>query len=197
MGILIDIVLCLIAVLFFFLGYRKGFLRKAWWLVDLVVIILLFIMLSPSILKWIEGNTGWKTFLVNRFTSLSEKISQINPESLADFILKAGICLCLGIIVIVVMLIIKLLLKKLIGLKFFEIVDKIMGGIYNVGVILLILLIIGGVLGTFVNFAPIRKASDFFTDTYMAKYIFGDNLLQGFFDKYFPLGTWIAKLFSK
>ena len=26
----------------------------------------------------------------------------------------------------------------------------------------------------------------------MAKYLFGENLLQGFFDKYLPFGTWIA-----
>lgn len=197
MGILIDIVLCLLAVLFFFLGYRKGFLRKAWWLVDLVVIVLLFAMLSPSILQWIEGNTGWKTALVNWLSKLAEKVDKINPEAISDFILKAGICLVLGIIVIIVMLVIKLLLKKLIGLKFFEIVDKIMGGIYNIAVVTLILMVIGGVVGTFVNYAPIQKASEFFADTYMAKYIFGENLLQGFFDKYFPLGTWIADLLKK
>ena len=53
-------------------------------------------------------------------------------------------------------------------------------------------LVIGGVLGTFVNFAPIQSLSDTFSQTYMAKYLFGENLLQGFFDKYLPFGTWIA-----
>ena len=90
------------------------------------------------------------------------------------------------------MLIVKFLMKKLITLKVFEIIDKILGGVYSVAVMTLILLVIGGVLGTFVNFAPIQSLSDTLSQTYMAKYLFGENLLQGFFDKYLPFGTWIA-----
>ena len=192
MSIIIDVILCLLAVLVFFLGYRKGFLQKAWWLVDLVVIILLFMMLSPTILKWIEANTAWKNSLVDWIGSFTGSVPQIQPESVAYFILKAGICLALGIVVVIIMLIVKFLLKKLITLKVFEIIDKILGGVYSVAVMTLILLVIGGVLGTFVNFAPIQSLSDTFSQTYMTKYLFGENLLQGFFDKYLPFGTWIA-----
>lgn len=194
MSVVIDIALCLFAVLFFFFGYRKGFIKKAWWLVDLVVIVLLFIAISPSVLKWIETETGWKTSLVEWIGSLAGNIEQIKPEAISDFILKAGICLVLGIIVIIVMLIIKCLLKKLIRLKVFEIIDKILGGVYGAAVFALVLMVIGAILGTFVNFAPIQNLSNIFTETYMAKYLFGENLLQGFFDKYLPLGTWIAGL---
>ena len=180
MSIIIDVILCLLAVLVFFLGYRKGFLQKAWWLVDLVVIILLFMMLSPTILKWIEANTAWKNSLVDWIGSFTGSVPQIQPESVAYFILKAGICLALGIVVVIIMLIVKFLLKKLITLKVFEIIDKSLGGVYSVAVM------------TFVNFAPIQSLSDTFSQTYMAKYLFGENLLQGFFDKYLPFGTWIA-----
>ena len=88
----------------------------------------------------------------------------------------------------------KFILKKLITLKFFEILDKILGGVYQIAVVTLILLLIGGVLGTFVNFAPIQKLADMFSTSSMAKYIFGHNPLQGIFDKYIPFGTWIAGL---
>lgn len=194
MGIVFDIALCLLAVLFFFLGFRKGFLKKAWWLIDLVVVVLLFLLLSPSILKWITEKTSWRSGLVEAIGSLAEKVPQINPETVTDFILKAGICLALGIIVVVVMIFVKFILKKLITLKFFEILDKILGGVYQIAVVTLILLLIGGVLGTFVNFAPIQKLADMFSTSSMAKYIFGHNPLQGIFDKYIPFGTWIAGL---
>lgn len=194
MGIVIDIALCLIAILFFFLGFRKGFLKKAWWIVDIVVSVLLFMLISPSILKWITEKNTWRTGLINALSSIAESIPQLNPETVADFILKAGICLALGIIVVIVMLFVKFILKKLITIKFFEILDKLFGGIYSVVVFMLILMVIGGILGTFVTFAPIQKLSDFFATSSMAKYIFGQNPLQGIFDKYIPLGVWIKNL---
>lgn len=196
MGVIIDVALCLVAILFFFLGYRKGFLKKAWWLVDIVVSILLFMALSPSVLNWITENTTWREGLINAFSSLSETIPQLDAATIADFILKAGICIALELIVIIVMLIVKFILKKLITIKFFEILDKLFGGIYSVVVFILVLLVLGGVLGTFVEFAPVQKLNDVFVTSSMAKYLFGQNPLQAVFDKYFPLGVWIKNLIS-
>ena len=58
MSIIIDIVFVLFLVLVFYLGYRKGFLTKAWWLVDLALIAIVGFLLSPTIFNAIKNNTG-------------------------------------------------------------------------------------------------------------------------------------------
>ena len=197
MSIVIDIAFCLIAVLFFYLGYRKGFFFFFWWIIDLALIVVMFVLLSPSIMKWIEGSTGWKTSLSDKIAAMTANLPvEINAESVANFILKTGICVVLAIAIISVMAIIKFFLKKLITLKVFGVIDRILGGFYSVIVMFVILLLVGGILGTLINFVPIQKAHDLFAKSYMAKYVFGENLLQNFFNQYLPLGTWIGKLGS-
>lgn len=194
MQIVIDIVLCVLAVLFFFVGYHKGFLKKAWWLVDLAVIVLLFTLLSPTILKVITEKTDIRTTLINTFGGISESIPQLSAEAITDFILNVGICLVLGVAVIIVMAILKLIIKLFIKISFFRFIDKILGGVFVVVLFIVILLVIGALFGTFTTFAPIKSVVDMFSESAMGKFFVGSNPLQGIVDKYVPLGTWIAGL---
>ena len=92
------------------------------------------------------------------------------------------------------MAIIKAVLRRINKMKFFNFIDKILGGIYDVAFALAILMILGALAGTFVNFEPMKNAAEFCNQTYLFKYIFGSNPFQSFADQYVPLGTWIAGL---
>ena len=131
MSIIIDIVFVLFLVLVFYLGYRKGFLTKAWWLVDLALIAIVGFLLSSTIFNAIKNNTGWYTGLADSLASFEDNLN-IQAEEIAEFIIRLGIWIVLGIAVIIVMAIVKWLLRKLSCYKAFEIIDKILGGVYSV-----------------------------------------------------------------
>lgn len=193
MSIIIDIVFVLFLVLVFYLGYRKGFLTKAWWLVDLALIAIVGFLLSPTIFNAIKNNTGWYTGLADSLASFEDNLN-IQAEEIAEFIIRLGIWIVLGIAVIIVMAIVKWLLRKLSCYKAFEIIDKIFGGVYSVLITAAIFLVIGALVGTFDVFGPVAKASDFCADSYVFRYIFGANPFQNYFDAHLPLGTWLQNI---
>ena len=182
MYIIIDVVFCLLAVLFFYLGFRKGFLKEVGWLVNIAVIVLLFAILSPSVCKWLLTGTDLRSALVSAF----EGIPQINAEWLAECIIKLGACIVLAIIEIVVIRILRHFIRKLVQLKAVKIIDKMLGGLFSLVVAIAILMVIGGILGVFIDSAPFSKLADLFTKTSLAKYIYGCNPLQDVFVKILP-----------
>ena len=178
--------------LMFFFGYRRGFLTKAWWLLDIGLIVVFGLFLTPSIQEGIGPSLT--PALEGMFNSLKENGLNIDPASLASVVTSIIIWVGIGIIVIIVMAIIKVLLRKLKRTKVFDIIDKILGGIYGVAISLAVIMVIGALAGTFVNFEPMKNAADFCNTTYVFRYVFGSNPFQNFADRYLPLGTWIAGL---
>ncbi len=176
----------------FFFGFRRGFLTKAWWLLDIGLIVVFGLFLTPSIQEGIGPSLT--PALEGMFNSLKENGLNIDPASLASVVTSIIIWVGIGIIVIIVMAIIKAVLRRINKMKFFNFIDKILGGIYDVAFALAILMILGALAGTFVNFEPMKNAAEFCNQTYLFKYIFGSNPFQSFADQYVPLGTWIAGL---
>ena len=192
MNIVIDVIFVLFMALMFFFGYRRGFLTKAWWLLDIGLIVVFGLFLTPSIQEGIGPSLT--PALEGMFNSLKENGLNIDPASLASVVTSIIIWVGIGIIVIIVMAIIKVLLRKLKRTKVFDIIDKILGGIYGVAISLAVIMVIGALAGTFVNFEPMKNAADFCNTTYVFRYVFGSNPFQSFADQYLPLGTWIAGL---
>ena len=192
MNIAIDVVFVLFCALMFYLGFRKGFLTKAWWLLDIGLIVIFGLFLTPTIQEAIGPNIT--PALESAFVSLQEKGLNIDPVSFAQIVTSVIIWIGIGIIVIIVMAILKIFVRKLNKIPFFAFVDKILGGIYGVAITIAVLMVLGALAGTFVNFAPMQSAADFCNQTYVFKYIFGSNPLQSFADQYLPLGPWIAGL---
>ncbi len=198
MAIVIDVVFVLLMALIFFFGFRKGFLTKGWWLLDLGLIVLFGIFVSPSIKQALAENTSILTKLESAFESLigSGKIINMDAAGFASFVLYLIIWVVLGIIIIILMAILKHFLRKLNKYKPCNLIDKIFGGIYSVVIALIVFLAVGVVLGTFTNFSPIQKAYDLCGDSYVFKYIFGENPFQNFVNEKFPLGTWVGNVFK-
>ena len=192
MYIVVDVLFGLFLALMFFVGFRRGFLTKAWWLLDIGLIVVFGLFLTPSIKQGIGPSLT--PALEGMFNSLKENGLNIDPASLASVVTSIIIWVGIGIIVIIVMAIIKAVLRRINKMKFFNFIDKILGGIYDVAFALAILMILGALAGTFVNFEPMKNAAEFCNQTYLFKYIFGSNPFQSFADQYVPLGTWIAGL---
>ena len=195
MNIVIDVVFVLFMALMFFFGYRRGFLTKAWWLLDIGLIVVFGLFLTPSIQEGIGPSLS--PALEGVFNSWKENGLNVDPASLASVVTSIIIWIGIGIIVIIVMAIVKALLRKLKRTKVFDIIDKILGGVYGLAISLAIIMVIGALAGTFVNMDPMKNAADFCNTTYVFKYIFGSNPFQPFADQYLPLGTWIAGLMPK
>lgn len=176
----------------FFFGFRRGFLTKAWWLLDIGLIVVFGLFLTPSIKQGI--GPALTPALEGMFNSLKENGLNIDPASLASVVTSIIIWVGIGIIVIIVMAIVKAVLRRINKMKFFNFIDKILGGIYDVAFALAILMVLGALAGTFVNFEPMKNAAEFCNQTYLFKYIFGSNPFQSFADQYVPLGTWVAGL---
>lgn len=193
--IIIDIIFVLFLALMFFFGFRRGFLTKAWWLIDIGLIVVFGIFLTPSIKAGIGPSLT--PALEKAFTKLQSTGMKIDPASLADIATSVIIWIGIGIIVIIVMALVKLALRSVNKMKFFNFIDKLLGGIYGVAISLAVLLVLGALAGTFVNFEVMKNAADLCQDTYLFKYIFGSNPLQPFADQYVPLGTWIAQIIPK
>ena len=185
MSIIVDIVLIIFLALMFLWGYKKGFLDRAWWLVDIALIVALGLLLVPTVSDALTVHTGLYGALKNALSVMEEE-----AERTADGVL-------IGIIVIILMAILKAVLKKLRQYAFFKIVDGILGGIYLVVITFAVLMALGLLVGTFTNYSAIAKAHDFCADSYVFRYIFGANPFESFAAEYFPLGTWVAKLFAK
>ena len=195
MNIVIDVVFVLFMALMFYFGFRRGFLTKAWWLLDIGLIVVFGVFLTPSIQEAIGPSLT--PALENAFASLAESGLSIDPASFADIVTSVIIWVGLGIIVIIVMAILKLFLRKLNNLKFFNFIDKVLGGLYGVAICLAVIMALGALAGTFVNFEPMKNAAEFCNQTYLFKYVFGSNPFQSYADQYVPLGTWIAGLFPQ
>ncbi len=193
MNIAIDVIFVLLGLLVFYLGYRKGFLTKAWWLVDLAVITIVGGLLAPTIFDAIKTKTNWYTALVEKLASVEGKLN-IQAESLAETIIVAGIWIALGIVVTIILAIFKALLRKLVRYSVVSVIDKILGGVYSVVLFVAVLMVLGALVGTLDVFEPIRKASETCSECYVFRYIFGANPLQTYADKYVPLGEWIQKV---
>lgn len=192
MSIVIDVVLILFLALMFFFGYRKGFLSKAWWLIDIALIVAFGLLLTPTLSGAITDHTGLYNALCNGLRSAFGEDAERTAALIIDIIVWVGI----GIIVIILMAILKAVLKKLRQYAVFKVIDGIFGGIYGVIISFAVLFVIGALVGTFTNFAPIQRAQEFCADTYVFRYIFGANPLDGFLSEHFPLGTWIGNLFN-
>lgn len=192
MNIVIDVIFVLFLALMFLFGFRRGFLTKAWWLLDIGLIVVFGLFLTPSIKQGIGPSLT--PALEGAFASLKDSGLNIDPASVADIVTSVIIWVGIGILVIIVMAIIKAVLRRINRMKFFNFIDKILGGIYDVAFALAVLMILGALAGTFVNFDAMKSAADFCNQTYLFKYVFGSNPFQSFADQYVPLGTWIAGL---
>lgn len=193
MNIVIDVIFVLFLALMFFFGFRKGFLTKAWWLLDIGLIVIFGIFLTPSIKAALDGSLT--PALENAFTSMVESSGiNLDPAEFAGIVTSVIIWIGIGIIVIIVMAIIKAVLRRVNKIKFFGFIDKLLGGVYAVAISLAVLVVLGALAGTFVNFDVMKNAADFCSQTYIFKYVFGANPFQQYADQYVPLGTWIAGL---
>lgn len=193
MNIVIDVIFVLFLALMFFFGFRKGFLTKAWWLLDIGLIVIFGIFLTPSIKAALDGSLT--PALENAFTSMVESSGMnLDPAEFAGIVTSVIIWIGIGIIVIIVMAIIKAVLRRVNKIKFFGFIDKLLGGVYAVAISLAVLVVLGALVGTFVNFDVMKNAADFCSQTYIFKYVFGANPFQQYADQYVPLGTWIAGL---
>lgn len=193
MNIVIDVIFVLFLALMFFFGFRKGFLTKAWWLLDIGLIVIFGIFLTPSIKAALDGSLT--PALENAFTSMVESSGMnLAPAEFAGIVTSVIIWTGIAIIVIIVMAIIKAVLRRVNKIKFFGFIDKLLGGVYAVAISLAVLVVLGALAGTFVNFDVMKNAADFCSQTYIFKYVFGANPFQQYADQYVPLGTWIAGL---
>ena len=193
MNFVIDVIFVLFLALMFFFGFRKGFLTKAWWLLDIGLIVIFGIFLTPSIKAALDGSLT--PALENAFTSMVESSGMnLDPAEFAGIVTSVIIWIGIAIIVIIVMAIIKAVLRRVNKIKFFGFIDKLLGGVYAVAISLAVLVVLGALAGTFVNFDVMKNAADFCSQTYIFKYVFGANPFQQYADQYVPLGTWIAGL---
>ncbi len=192
MYIVIDVVFVLFVALMFFFGFRKGFMTKAWWLVDLALIVVLGILVAPTVLAGMQGTALYASVL-NKFTAwqTSGTLTISNPETITNVIFSIAIWILLALAVVIVMAILKAVFRGLYKYRAFRFIDKLFGGIYSAAFTVALLFAIGAVVGTFVDFQPIAKAADFCSHTYVFKYIFGENPLQGRMEESFNIGGWI------
>ena len=68
----------------FFFGFRRGFLTKAWWLLDIGLIVVFGLFLTPSIKQGI--GPALTPALEGMFNSLKENGLNIDPASLASVV---------------------------------------------------------------------------------------------------------------
>lgn len=195
MNIVIDIIFVIFILAVFGLSYRRGFLTKAWWLIDLALIIAFGIFLSPTILDALRG-TALYNALYDSLASAVDFIDIENVATMTNVIFTVGIWILLAIAVIIVMAIVKALLRRLTQYKFFKVIDGILGGVYSAALTVAILVLLGALLSTFNVFAPIANAEEFCSGTYVFKYVFGENLFRSQMEKYFNLGSWIYNLIN-
>lgn len=196
MNIVIDVLFVLFMALMFYLGYRKGFLTKAWWLIDIALIVAVGLILAPTVSSALAENTGLLTSLESAFSSLLGDGSFIDLDAAqtADLVLNIIVWIALGILIIILMAILKAVLKSLRKYAAFKIVDGIFGGLYSVVISLAVLIVIGALAGTFTDFSPMKSAYDFCGETYIFRYVFGANPFDQFLSEHFPLGSWIYGL---
>ncbi len=192
MYIVIDVVFVLFVALMFFFGFRKGFMTKAWWLVDLALIVVLGILVAPTVLAGMQGTALYASVL-NKFTAwqTSGTLTISNPETITNVIFSIAIWILLALAVVIVMAILKAVFRGLYKYRAFRFIDKLFGGIYSAAFTVALLFAIGAVVGTFVDFQPIAKAADYCSHTYVFKYIFGENPLRGRMEESFNIGGWI------
>lgn len=196
MSIAIDVFFVLFLALMFFIGYKKGFLKKAWWLIDVVLIVVIGLAAVPTVHRAISENTGLIGKLEGAFSSLlgNVTIAKLDAAGLAGLVTDIVIWIVLAIVVIIVMAILKHILKKLRNYSFFRVVDGILGGVYGVIITVAVLMAIGTIAETFTCFAPVQSAHDICSESYVFKYIFGANPFGEYANAHFPVGSWIRNL---
>lgn len=197
MNIVIDIVFVLFLLLMAFVGYKKGFLDRAWWVIDIVLIVFLGMNFVPKIAQALSG-TGLAASIENAIAgavsggSLFGKTAAELAALALDIIAWAG----LAVAVLIVMAIFKAILKCVCKVQGFRVLDGILGAVYGIVMTLVILLVLGALAGTFTQFAPVSSAYDLCSQTALFKYVFGANPFQETVNSYFPLGTWIYGAFQ-
>lgn len=196
MNIVIDVIFVLFMALMFYLGYRKGFLSKAWWLIDIALIVAVGLILAPTVASALAENTGLQATLEEAFASMLGEGSFIDLDAAqtASLVLNIIVWVALGIIIIILMAILKAVLKSLRKYAAFKIIDGIFGGLYSVIISLAVLVVLGALVGTFTDFAPIKSAYDLCGETYIFRYVFGANPFDEFLSEKFPLGSWLYDL---
>ena len=105
MSIIVDIVLIIFLALMFLWGYKKGFLDRAWWLVDIALIVALGLLLVPTVSDALTVHTGLYGALKNALSVMEEEAER-TAALIVDIIVWVGI----GIIVIILMAILKAVL---------------------------------------------------------------------------------------
>lgn len=196
MNIAIDVFFVLFLALMFFIGYKKGFLNKAWWLIDVALIVVIGLAVVPTVHRALSENTSLVGKLENLFTSLigNATIAKLDAAGLASLVTDILIWIVLAIVIIILMAIVKHILKKLRNYSFFKVVDGILGGLYGVIISVAVLMAIGVIVETFTCFAPVQSAHDICSETYVFKYIFGANPFGEYANAHFPVGSWIRSL---
>lgn len=191
MNIVIDIVFVLFVLLMAFVGYKKGFLDRAWWVIDIVLIVFLGMNFVPKISQALSG-TGFAVSIENAIAgAVSGGLFGKTPAELASLALDIIAWAGLAVAVLIVMAIFKAILKSLRKVLGFRVLDGILGSLYGIVMCLVILLVLGALAGTFTQFAPVSSAYDLCSQTTLFKYVFGANPFQETINAHFPLGTWI------
>lgn len=192
MKIAIDITFVLFLALMAFIGYKKGFLNRAWWLVDIVIIVLLGMSFAPQLTQKL-GDTGLSASIADALSGLANGDTLFGKpvSDVADLAVSVIVWAGLAIVVAIVMAIVKAILKCLRKFLFFRIIDGILGAVYGVCITLAVLLVLGAAAGTFTDFAPVSSAYDVCAQTSLFKYIFGQNPFQETVNANFPIGEWI------
>ena len=194
MAIAIDVIFVLFLVLMFFLSFRKGFLTKAWWLLDVALIVLAGIYFAPTLVTILEE----MSFMQKLEDAIASGLAQasflnMDPAEAARTCMNIIAWVVLGILVIIVMAILKLILRKVVKVKVFGFVDKLLGGLYGAIISATFLLVLGARATTLTTFEPVAKAFDVCKETYLFRYIFGENPFGEWALTNFPLGEWIQK----
>ena len=195
MSIAIDVFFVLFLALMVFIGYRRGFLNKAWWLIDIALIVLIGMAAVPTLHRSLAENTGVLGKLEGVFSSLiGDGIAKLDAADAAGLALDVLIWIVLAVIIIILMAILKHVLKKLRSLAFFKVLDGILGGVYGAVITVAVLMALGAVAETFLCFSPVQSAHDLCAQTYLFKYVFGANPFGEYIGEYLPLGSWIQGL---
>lgn len=192
MFVIADILFLAFVALTTFLGVRRGFLTKGWWLLDLGLIVAFALLFTPSVLQE-AAETSLYASLLNKISPIAQRL-KLNAETVVRALFGTAFCILLSIAVIVVMAILKGVLRIFLRYKWFRILDKVFGGIYSAVITVAILMALGALAGTFVCFAPVAKAHDFCSDCFVFGYVFGKNPFQAQMEASFNLGQWIFDL---
>lgn len=192
MKIAIDVIFILFLLVMTVVGYRKGFLDRAWWLMDIVIIVFLGMNFEPKLAQQL-GDAGLTAAIEGALSGAAggDTLFGKPVADIAQIAVSVIVWAGLAIVVAIVMAIVKAILKSLRKFLSFRVIDGVLGAMYGMVITLVVLLVIGAVAGTFTDFAPVSSAYDLCGQTHLFRYIFGANPFQETINAHFPLGSWI------